>query len=202
MKSIYLIVLFLFAKGVQAHQPDLSSLMIYEQNGRCFLAIKSSLTAYEGEIDYVFGKNAYKSPEAFQQIAIKYFQENCRIIINGDTIKFQNPRVILGHETTLFAELLNVPDELTSIYVKNTMFKDMPSNMCEIILAIKGISQKQYILDNANQHEVKLKLENNNWLVKENKHSTSTFSYLFIGGGLLVIAILVFTVNRKKKTTV
>ncbi len=199
MKSIYLILLFLCAKGAQAHQPDLSNLMIYEQNGRFFLAIKSSLTAFEGEIDYLFGKNSYKSPEAFQQLAVIHFQENCLIIMNGDTVKFQNPKVVLGHETTLFAELMNVPDQLQSICVKNTFFKDMPSNMCEIILAVKGINQKQYILENANQHEVKLKVENNNWMVVENKNSLLTNPYLFIGGViLLVVAIIVFIKKSKK----
>lgn len=202
MKSICLTLLLLFANGAQAHQPDLSNLMIYEQNGRYFLAIKSSLTAFEGEIDYLFGSNAYKTPEAFQQLVIRHFQKNCFVIIDGDTTRFVNPQVMLGHETTLFAEMMNIPDKPNSIHIRNTVFKDMPSNMSEIILAIKGISQKQYILDNANQHEVKLKLENNNWVVVENKNLVSTTSYLFIGSVLLVVAIIVFTISRKKKTMV
>jgi hypothetical protein len=202
MKSIYLTLLLLFANEAKAHQPDLSNLMIYEQNGRYFLAIKSSLTAFEGEIDYLFGSNAYKTPEAFQQLVIRHFKNNCFVIIDGDTTRFVNPQVMLGHETTLFAEMMNIPDKPNSIYIRNTVFTDMPSNMCEIILAIKGISQKQYILDNANEHEVKLKLENNNWVVVENKNLVSTTSYLFIGVGLLVVAIIVFTKSRKKKTTV
>ena len=202
MKSIYLTLLLLFAKGVQAHQPDLSNLMIYEQNGKYFLAIKSSLTAFEGEINYLFGSNAYKTPEAFQQLVITHFQNNCFVIINSDTTRFVNPQVMLGHETTLFAEMMNIPDKPNSIHIINTVFKDMPSNMCEIILAIKGISQKQYILDNANQHEVRLAVENNNWMVVERRKPFLTTPYLFIGGGLLVFAILVFTKRRKKKTMV
>lgn len=202
MKSICLTLLLLFANGAKAHQPDLSNLMIYEQNGRYFLAIKSSLTAFEGEIDYLFGIDAYKTPEAFQQLVIKHFQNNCFVIIDGDTTRFVNPQVMLGHETTLFAEMMNIPDKPNSIYIRNTVFKDMPSNMSEIILSIKGISQKQYILDNANQHEVKLKLENNNWVVVENKNLVSTTSYLFIGSVLLVVAIILFTKSRKKKTMV
>ena len=202
MKSICLTLLLLFANGAQAHQPDLSNLMIYEQNGRYFLAIKSSLTAFEGEINYLFGSNAYKTPEAFQQLVIRHFQKNCFVIIDGDTTRFVNPQVMLGHETTLFTEMMNIPDKPNSIHIRNTVFKDMPSNMSEIILAIKGISQKQYILDNANQHEVKLKLENNNWVVVENKNLVSTTSYLFIGSVLLVVAIIVFTISRKKKTMV
>jgi hypothetical protein len=200
MKSIYLTLLLLFANGAKAHQPNLSNLMIYEQNGRYFLAIKSSLTAFEGEIDYLFGSNAYKTPEGFQQLVIRHFQNNCLVIIDGDTTRFVNPKVMLGHETTLFAELLNIPEKPNSIHIRNNVFKDMPSNMCEIILALKGGIQKQYILDNANEHEVKLKLENNNWVVVDNKNLVSTTSYLFIGGGLLVFAIFVLIKRRRKKT--
>ena len=202
MKSIYLTLLLLFANGAKAHQPDLSNLMIYEQNGRYFLAIKSSLTAFEGEIDYLFGSNAYKTPEAFQQLVIRHFQNNCFVIIDGDTTRFVNPQVMLGHETTLFAEMMNIPDKPNSIHIRNTVFKDMPSNMCEIILSLKGINQKQYILENANRHEVKFKSENNSWMIVENKYSVLTTSYLFIGAGLLVVTIIVFTISRKKKTTV
>lgn len=198
MKSIYLTLLLLFANGAQAHQPDLSNLMIYEQNGRYFLAIKSSLTAFEGEINYLFGSNAYKTPEAFQQLVIRHFQNNCFVIIDGDTTRFVNPQVMLGHETTLFTEMMNIPDKPNSIHIRNTVFKDMPSNMSEIILAIKGISQKQYILNNANQHEVKLKVENNNWMVMESRNLFFTTPYIFIGAGLLAVLIIVF-IKRSKK---
>lgn len=198
MKSIYLTLLLLFANGAKAHQPDLSNLMIYEQNGRYFLAIKSSLTAFEGEINYLFGSNAYKTPEAFQQLVIRHFQNNCFVIIDGDTTRFVNPQVMLGHETTLFTEMMNIPDKPNSIHIRNTVFKDMPSNMSEIILAIKGISQKQYILNNANQHEVKLKVENNNWMVMESRNLFFTTPYIFIGAGLLAVLIIVF-IKRSKK---
>lgn len=167
------------AKSVQAHQPDLSNLMIYEQNGKCLIVIKSSLTAFEGEIDYLFGKNAYKSPEAFQQLVIKHFQNNCLVMMNDDTIKLINPKVMLGHETTLFAELSNAPNKVNSIYIRNTLFKDMPSNMCEIILTLKGLPQKQYILDNGNKHEINLTIENYNWTVVNATNWSFKNAYLF-----------------------
>ena len=160
-----------FTPFLFAHSPDLSSMMIYEQNGKYFLAIKSSLTAFEGEIDYHFNKNAYKTPEEFQQLVSKHFQKNCLLIINNNTIKFIHPTVVLGHETTVFAELLNVPDKFNSLYVRNTVFKDMPNNMCELILTLKGLPQKQYILTNANNQEVKLNVENDYWEVEETNAS-------------------------------
>jgi hypothetical protein len=201
MKSIYLILLLFCTKAVQAHEPDLSNLMIYEQNGKCLLVIKSSLTAFEGEIDYLFGKNAYKSPEAFQQLVIKHFQNNCMVMMNGDTVKLINPTVVLGHETTLFAELLNAPNKVNSIYIRNRLFKNMPVNMCEIILTLKGLPQKQYILNNANKQEVKLAIENNKWTVVKAmdwsyKNPNLIFGLVFF---LVVLTVIIIAIRENKK---
>ena len=189
-----------FTPFLFAHSPDLSSMMIYEQNGKYFLAIKSSLTAFEGEIDYHFNKNAYKTPEDFQQLVSKHFQKNCLLIINNDIIKFINPTVVLGHETTVFAELLNVPDKFNSLYVRNTVFKDMPNNMCELILTLKGLPQKQYILTNENKQEVKLRVENDNWEVEETNASFFKSSNLLLWSLLFlsVLVVVAIAVWRKK----
>lgn len=189
-----------FTPFLFAHSPDLSSMMIYEQNGKYFLAIKSSLTAFEGEIDYQFNKNAYKTPEDFQQLVSKHFQKNCLLIINNDTIKFINPTVVLGHETTVFAELLNVPDKFNSLYVRNTVFKDMPNNMCELILTLKGLPQKQYILTDENKQEVSLSVENDNWEVEETNASFFKSSNLLLWSLLFlsVLVVVAIAVWRKK----
>jgi hypothetical protein len=50
--------------------PDLSSLMIYEENGKTFLVIKSSIAAFEGEVVYLYGKESYKTPQEFNELAI------------------------------------------------------------------------------------------------------------------------------------
>lgn len=160
------ILLFCFRAGM-AHQPDLSSLMIYEQNGKSILLIKSSLTAFEEEIIYLYGKDSYKTPQEFQQLVIKHFQKNCSVIINGETIKFVNPKVILGHETTIFAELSSRPKTIKSLDVKNAVFKDMPNNVCEVILTLNDLPQKQFVLGNALSHEAKLRVVNGAWTIEE-----------------------------------
>ena len=194
-------MMFLFVGNfAYAHQPDLSSLMIYEQNGKHLLIIKSSLTAFEGEIDYCFEKNAYKTPEDFQALVIKHFQKNCFLIINNDTIKCLNPRVILGHETTVFAELLNFPNNINNIYVKNTLFKDIPNNACELILSIKGLPQKQYILNKDNKQEVKLSLENNVWTIDDLSNPFyKTSNLIFLGVFSLLVLMIASIVILKKK---
>lgn len=195
MKLFYLLLLWCCAREVQAHGADLSNLMVYQQNDKYFLVIKSSLTAFEGEINYLFSKNAYKTAEAFQLLAIKHFQNNCLVLINDDTIKLNHPKIILGHETTLFAELSNVPNTVRSIYVRNTLFKDIPGNMCELILSLNDLAQKQYILNKDNKYEVHLKVEKDNWiLVKAANASYESPNLLLWGGVLLAVLALVMIV--------
>lgn len=200
MRTVYLLIFLLGFKSAYAHQPDLSSLMIYEQNGKSILVIKSSMTAFEGEVDYIFGKGAYKTPEEFNQLVIQHFQENCFVIANGNTLKFSNIQVQLGHETTLFAELENLPKTINSFYIRNSTFKDMPNNQCEIILTLNGLPQKQYILDNNNHQEVTLNAENNKWVVVETAKAFNLPSTFLKGSAILLFASLIgFTAIKRKR---
>lgn len=196
MKYIYLVILLLSFKAVQAHQPDLSTLMIYEQNEKYILLIKSSLTGFEGEVKYHNKENTYKTLEEFNELLKKYFEKNCFVIINGDSIKFNNVQIQLGHETTLFAELTNVPKQINTFYAGCSMFKDMYNNKCELIVTTKDVPQKQYILNSDNNHEVKLKVENGKWVVEK---AYRPF-YIVLGIILLLSVIVGVVVSMKKKT--
>ena len=201
VKGIF-IFLFILCFNVMgfAHSPDLSSVMIYEQNGKHFLAIKSSLTAFEGEIDYHFNKNAYKTSEKFQELVTKYFQNKCSLIINNDTIKFIKTTVVLGHETTVFAELPNLPKKINALYLKNELFADLPHNQCELIIMIKGYPPKQHIIKKENLYEVTLLIENGRWSVIETVNPISKTSKLIILGLLSIAAIIVLILVKRKKT--
>ena len=192
MKLRLFSLLLFYVNIAFAHQPDLSNLMIYEQNGKKVLVLKSSLTAFGGEVNFHFEKGE------FAALVIKHFTNNCFVIINGDSVKLINPRVILGHETTIFALLGTMPNEIESVYLKNTFFKDIHNNQCEFILSLKDKPQYQYILNNDNKQEVELAFENNKWMVIENKGSLLKSLYFIIGGVLLlIIGLVVF--NRFKK---
>jgi hypothetical protein len=149
-------------------------------------------------VDFHFKKGAFKSPEEFAALAIKHFTANCFLIINGDSVKLINPRVILGHETTIFALLGTMSNEVESIYLKNTFFKDIHNNQCEFILSLKDKPQHQFILNNDNKQEVTLAFENNKWMVIENKGSLLKSFYVIIGGVLLIIIGLVVFRRLKK----
>lgn len=205
MKITAFIILLLCANLVYAHQAELSSCMIYEQNGKTILLIRSSVTAFEGEIDYRYQKNAYKTPDAFKQLVVNDFEKNCFVIINGDTIKLINPFIKLGHETTLFAELVNVPKKINQLYISNTLFKDFRNGKCEIILTLKDLPHLQYILSNENKWEVNMKLENDKWIVEEVAivfYKTTKFKFwsLFLSFAI-VIGIAIFLIKKRQATT-
>lgn len=199
MKFAYLLLLLLGFKHAHAHQPNLSSLVIYEENGKSILLLKSSLEAFKAEVDLYFKKGTYKTAEEFNQLAITHFEKNCVLIVNGDSIRFTNTRMQLGNETTLLAELLKMPKTINSIYIKCTTFKDMPNNMCELILTTNGQQQKQYILDHTNQQQVTFTVENNQWIVDELGKAFYLSPTLSLGlAAMFMVALIIFLAVKMK----
>ena len=199
MRIVHLVIFLLGFQAVYAHNPDVASLMIYEQNGKSILLIKSSLTAFEGEVDYLYGRESYKTPEAFNQLVVQHFRSNCFVIANGDTLTFSNVQVQLGHETNLFAELENVPKKIESFSIKNALFAGMHNNLCEVILSLNGFQQKQYILTNANNHEVKLNAEGNKWVVAKTIGTFSGIPNFLFGVVAFLIASTIFVVSKQRR---
>jgi hypothetical protein len=198
--TLTITLLLLCVRVAQAHQSDLSSIMIYEQNGKYLLLMKSSLTAFEGEIDYHYKKEAYKTPEEFMQLVVNYFDKSCSIIINNENIRFINPHVILGHETTFVAELANTPQEVKSLYLKNTFFKDIPNNQCELIFTTKGLPQKQYVLNNENNQEVNLSVKQGQWVVETPFSSFFKDTNVLLWGAIfLLLSVAVTIIIRKER---
>jgi len=200
MKVIPLLIVSLLFNVAYAHQPDLSTMMVYEQNGKSILVLKGSLTAFEGEVDFHFKKGAYKTPEEFIQLVTKHFEKNCLVTINNEVIKLENLKVILGHETTLFVELVNKPENLKTLLIRNTFFKDMPNNQCELILTENGLPQYQYIFNDKNDHEVKLTIEKNKWVLEEPDTSILKSSSFLCGGLIFLISLMIIGTLFKKRT--
>lgn len=76
----------------------------------------------------------------------------------------------------------------------------MPANMSELILILKGLPQKQYILNNDNKHEVQLTVENNRLTVLDVTGSPyKTINILMVVVLLLVASLIAIIVLRKQK---
>ena len=203
LRYLSFIILISSVQVAHAHQPDLSSLMIYEQGGKSILVIKSALSAFESEIEYSYPKGDYKTPAEFQELVIQHFQKKSFLVINGDTIKFLNPQVSLGHETTLFAELSEIPDDIESMHIKNAIFGDISHSICEVIITLKDKPQKQFLLTSENKHEAMLRLESGTWVMVENEYplftkSTLTFLGIFVVTIFLVAGMMILKRKNPK----
>lgn len=209
IKRYFLATIFMLTSFLSiAHQPDIStSLLSTTEDGKHVLQVTSSLTAFEGEIDYIYSKDSYKTPEEFKGLVIKHFRENVLFIVNHtDTLIFANPIVILGHETKLVVEVLNVPKKINSLYYSNGMFSDMPQNKMAVMLFSEGFPKEQLLLDNNNAQTVRLELNNGLWEnVATNKAPIKagfSFKPVYILGVLLFIGTIIavqFYLNKKGK---
>ena len=152
-----------------AHQPDVSTAVLSKtDDGKYILQITSSLSAFEGEIDYLYSKGAYKTPEDFIKLVVDHFNKNVFFIVNEkDTLKFGKPLVLLGHESKLVVEVLNFPKNTNSFYFRNTMFKDMPHNQMAVMMLIEGFPKEQYILANENEQTIQLELKEGAWVTND-----------------------------------
>jgi len=126
MKVISILIIALMSINLYAHQPDIStSVLSKTAEGQYILQVTSALTAFDGQVDYIYSKGAYNTPDEFKELVIDHFRANVSFIVNQkDTLEFANPIVILGHETKLIVEVKNVPKKIKSVSFKNTMFKD------------------------------------------------------------------------------
>ena len=202
MKKLYAIfLLILMSLTAQAHQPDLSMLMIYQNaEGKYFLQLSSSLVAFESMVDYQYGKNSYKTPEEFKGLFIKLFQERFSMESNNQNeMSFGNTKVMLGHETKLIAEVLNMPKDSYSIQIRNDIFKEMPQNQCILIFTGEKLPKQQFILSKENNNEIKLKLENGKWSL-ENYEIINRVDFKIILSIVLALVLLIGTIIFLKNT--
>ena len=201
LKKIIIGILFLFNSfSLLAHQSDLSTVLIsQDQNGKCYLQIISSLTAFEGEIDYKYSITAYKTPEEFRALVIEHFKKNVLFICNEkDTLKFGKPLVILGHETKLVVEIFGIPENSKSMYFKNTMFMNTPHNQSSLMIVKKGLPNQLYVLNNENKQQINLVLENGKWKSTAENSNLSMSPFLFWGSILVLLLSFALFFKRIK----
>jgi hypothetical protein len=199
-KNVIWILLLLNSISIFAHQSDLSTVLIsQDQNGKCYLQIYSSLTAFEGEIDYKYSKNTYKTPEQFRALVVEHFKKNVLFICNEkDTLKFGKPVILLGHETKLVVEVFGFPENSRSMYFKNTMFRNTPHNQSSLMIAKKGLPNELYILNNENKQQIHLVLENGKWESTAANSDESMSHFLFWGSIVVLLLSLILILKRFK----
>ncbi|MBU2938570.1 hypothetical protein KO494_03360 [Lacinutrix sp. C3R15] len=187
-----IVFVFLFINiSAFAHQPETSTTMLVEkENNTWILQISASLTAFQQEIKTLFPE--YNTPEEFKQMVIEHVKNNIEIIINNNqNIELSSGIVKLGHETKVVFEVLGVPSEIKNVSVKNSTFKDVFNNKSALVLLKNGFKKEHFVLNNKNNHTLKLVANQNNFVVKTIKEANFfSTKRLFVLLGILSVALL------------
>lgn len=196
MKNWFLnIALFLSAWTVQAHQTEISSTMLVEQdNNTWVLQIRSALTAFDQIIKTNYPP--YENVEAFQSLVIKHLQDNLEISCNNqDIITLQNGAVKLGHESSVVFEVIGIPENIESMHVKNSSFNSIHRSQSALIILKKGFDKKQFILNRQNNYELELLANNNQFITANAVIATSKVSsnYSYSGLAMVMIGLLLIS---------
>lgn len=199
MKKWFLgLTLFLITWSVQAHQTEISSTMLVEQDNKTWVVqIRSALAAFDQTIQANYPK--YESAEEFQALVLQHIKDNLQITFNEqDEITLENGVVKLGHETSVVFEVVGVPENIESVYVKNSSFQSINRNQSALILLKKGFKKKQFTISKQNNYALQLKAANNQFTPVETTIMFSkmnrNFSLLGLGLSLLGMLISVFAV--------
>lgn len=187
MKKWFLnIALFLSAWSVQAHQTEISSTMLVEQdNNKWVLQIRSALTAFDQTIKAAYPP--YESAEAFQAIVLQHLKDNLQIKFNDQAqVTLQNGVVKLGHETSVVFEVVGVPENIESVFVKNSSFKTINRSQGALLIFKKGFEQKQFTLNSKNDYGLQLQAANNQFRPVNPTLATDT-NYAYMMGVVFVL---------------
>ena len=212
MRNYIIVFLFwvtCFCHKAVAHQPELSSTMLIEQeDGQWLLQIRSALTAFQYEIKTNYPDRVYETPKEFQDLVLEHLEKNINIYFDGNpdnSVVIKKGYVKLGHETNVLFEMTGIPSDFKSLSAKNTTFGGISRNQSALIVVKKGFEKEQFVLNNDNQHTVELVVKNNQFeLVNKRVITNFIFSkctYLIAISLSLMLALMLLMywgVNRRK----
>lgn len=184
----------MMGKVVFAHQLDLSNIIISKtNNGKVILQVNSSLSAFQEEINFNYAQGSYKTPEEFQNLVLQHFLANFSLSINNEeNLQFKNPKVFLGHETKLVAEILGLPGTIRAIDIKSEIFKNIYNNQSVVIFMMEGFPKEKYTLDNNNDHEINVIMKNGTWENLKPERASFNLGYLFLFFSLILIGFFIY----------
>lgn len=201
LKTILFSIVMLSAVSAKAHQADISSFtLVEEQPGHWMLQLNASMTAFQYEVRNAYGIDSYASPEEFNQLLLTHLKSNISIEVNGKNIMLENGLVQLGHATTVAFELTGVPKTLETVFVKNKGFENINRSQAIFTIVKEGVDKSSFLLSEANEYQLKVSVVDNQVLLADT-------SWIENWPALLAVAVLstlgglVFYKVSSKKTT-
>lgn len=204
-KYTFLIWFSLCSLIAEAHQADISSTMLVEQdNGDWILQIRSALTAFEYEIHAQYGETSYSTPEEFKTLVIQHNLENIEINFDkNDTVELRNGKVKLGHETIVIFEVLGLPNSFKELQVKNSSFKNIHRNQSALVVLKHGVIKEQYTLNNDNNHAVTLLQNGSQFVLQKTNSNVSIWQCLpYLIAVIICVTVFLNFMNKNTRTLV
>jgi hypothetical protein len=200
MKKLALIIIFLSSSTLmQAHQPDISTTMLVQQDNKTWvLQVSGSLTAFQTEIRKQFANTPYKTPEEFQEMVLEHMKNKINITINNQNaeVKLTHGIVKLGHETKVVFQVMGVPDDIKQIEVSNTAFSDINRSQSALVLLKSGFNKEHFVLNKSNNFSIKLKTEGNTFVKQIDNQASFLSTKILLG--LFLTALIVFLIQKIK----
>ena len=204
-KYIILVAVLWIGRGVFAHSPDTSTVVLAERENHVWiLQINASLTAFQQEVKTHFSDTPYKTPEEFQEMVISHIKNTLQIRFNnGKDFTLGKGVVMLGHETKVVFEVLNVPTSLESVHVTNKIFGDINRNQSALMIFKKGFAKEYFNLNKSNDHMVSLMAQENKFIETSQQNADVTPSLIILAFiGLMGIGFLVKKMVGKGQNSV
>lgn len=205
LRALFILTLLLFSLGIQAHETNLSSSVLIEQEGgNWLLQLRGSLTAFEYEIENQYGDSAYTTPEEFKNLVLHYVRDNVSIVLNNSQyIGLQNGVVNLGHETSVTFQLASPLDSIEYLTLHNGSFRNIPRNNNLVFILKNGFSKDQFSLNNENNQTIILQTKGNQFeLVKPLKKRSFQFAWGIIAVLISITTFGVFILYRRRTKTI
>ena len=191
-----------FSTSVQAHQPEISTTMLVENDNNTWIfQISASLTALQQEIKMHYTETPYKTPEEFQEMVIEYIKNNLKIVFNGNKIVTLSHGIVrLGHETKVIFEVVGVPKNIESVLIKNESFKDIYNNKSALVILKEGFNKESFVLTKDNNHVLKLKVDGNSFKrLDEEIINSSSLNIILLLAVVCTFGLLVHSINKRKQ---
>ncbi|MEQ6166142.1 hypothetical protein AAOE16_03015 [Ekhidna sp. MALMAid0563] len=196
IKSIILIAAWLSATATEAHQPNISSVMLIEQeSGTWTVQFNAGILGFQYAVEEEHGKGSYSTVEKFNQLLLAHLRENMEILINSEKVELTKGIVKLGHAATVIFELSEAPEELNQVFVKNEAFKAINNSQSIFSIVKQGLDRDQFILSSENDFQTEVIINNNQILMAES--SVNDDNWILIATTFIALLAGLSFVSRK-----
>lgn len=200
MKKILFLLLLFNTVIATAHGSDASTMILVEQEDNTWsLHLNASIEAFRKEIKFHFSDTPYTSKEMFRKQVLEYIKSTLKISVNNEgQLSLENGFVKLGHDTTVFFNKLNIPENLTGLKVDGGIFRDIYGSNLKLLILKKGVNKNPLVLNKRNNYTADLLLNGQKFELVAKKQKASNFSSTSILLGIIgLLSIVSFVFYRK-----